>query len=192
MLILLIRHGRTAWNDAGRIQGRTDVPLSARGRREQRSRAVPETFGGAEAWTSPLDRARETAALLSLAGARADDRLTEMDFGEWEGRTHAELTAGAPEVMRRLEAKGLDMRPPGGETPRQVAARLLDWTDGLTADRVIAVTHKGVIRAAFAAATGWDMTRDLDMKVDWSAGQLFRRLDGGLALERANLELTAR
>lgn len=191
MQILMIRHGRTDWNEARRIQGRTDIELNARGRAEQSERQVPALFADALVWTSPLARARETAALLGLTPKASDNRLMEMDFGEWEGRTHAELLAEDPDGMSSLEAQGLDMRPPGGETPLEVMTRLLDFLSGLDGPRHIVVSHKGVMRAAFAAALDWDMRDDLPFRVDWNAGQLFRHRGNRLLLEHSNLPLTA-
>ncbi len=186
----MIRHGRTDWNASRRIQGRTDIPLSATGRAEQTLRSVPEDFADAPAFSSPLVRATETARLMGIADPIIDDRLIEMNFGDWEGGTHAELKAEKPQEMIRLEAMGLDMRPPNGETPREVAARLTDFLGHRIADRCLLFCHKGVIRAAFSAALDWDMTGPLPFHVDWNAGQLFRFANGRLALERENVPLT--
>ncbi|HET7095745.1 MAG TPA: histidine phosphatase family protein, partial [Casimicrobiaceae bacterium] len=58
------------------------------------------------------------------------------------------------------EARGLDFRPPGGESPRDVLARLQPWLERVAASElpVVAVTHLGVLRVMLSAATGWDMT----------------------------------
>ncbi len=189
MQILMIRHGRTDWNEARRIQGRTDIPLNERGRAEQAGRRVPSAFSGAKIWISPLARARETATQMNMGEVSEDPRLIEMDFGEWEGRTHAELTAEDPNGMANLESMGLDMRPPGGETPAEVVARLFEFLSAVKGPRHIVVSHKGVMRAAFAAALDWDMREDLPFRVDWNAGQLFEWIDGQLRLQEANLPL---
>ena len=157
--LLLIRHGATAWNAAGRIQGQTDVPLSPRGRREVAAWRLPEAWQDARWLASPLGRARETAALLTDRPVAIDPRLSEMDWGAWEGQRLTELRAAAPAVMAQNEARGLDFRPPGGESPREVCARLRLLIAELAAapTPVVAVTHKGVMRAALVLATGWDM-----------------------------------
>ncbi|WP_416896247.1 MAG: histidine phosphatase family protein [Minwuia sp.] len=186
----MIRHGRTGWNAERRIQGRTDVPLSPEGRAEQAARRIPAAFAQAPAYSSPLARAVETARLLGLDPV-TDARLTEMDFGDWEGRTHAELTAEDADGMARLEARGINMRPPGGETPREVQTRLVEFLRSKDGGDLIAVCHKGVIRAAFALALDWDMTADMPFRVRWNEGQLFRFDDGRLSLEQANLSLSA-
>jgi probable phosphoglycerate mutase len=158
MRVCLIRHGSTSWNEAGRIQGRTDVPLSALGQAQVRSWRIPATFVGAACLASPLVRAGKTARLLGL-DAQQDERLAEMDWGRFEGRTLDELRKELGQEMRELEGAGLDFRPPGGESPRQVTAHLAICLQDVAAtgrDHVL-VTHKGVLRASLVLAFGWDM-----------------------------------
>ncbi len=161
--LALLRHGPTDWNIARRIQGRSDVPLAALGREiVGRWRLAPEIvrYG----WdASPLCRCRETAEILRANHPGAppvstDDRLIEMSFGSWEGRTLAELRAAHGAQMAAWESRGLDFRPPDGESPRDVQHRLTPWLADLAGggDR-LAITHKGVIRALHSLATGWDM-----------------------------------
>ena len=157
MRVCLIRHGRTGWNEAGRIQGRTDIPLSAAGRAQVARWRLPPGFAGAACVTSPLGRARETALLLGFAEPAEDGRLVEMAWGSFEGRTLAELRDQAG--MRELEAAGLDFQAPSGESPRLVAERLAAFLQDLAAtdcDHVV-ITHKGVLRASLVLALGWDM-----------------------------------
>ena len=82
----ILRHGITNWNLEGKIQGRTDVPLSKAGRISLSSVSVPVLFHDVEWITSPLQRARETAKILDLKKTRTDIRLIEMNWGEWEGK----------------------------------------------------------------------------------------------------------
>src|SRR5262249_57612305 len=88
-----------------------------------------------------------------------EPRLIEMSFGSWEGRTLADLRTEYGPTMAELERRGLDFRAPGGESPRDLQDRLKPWLAEIaTADRsVLAVSHKGVIRALYALASGWDM-----------------------------------
>jgi broad specificity phosphatase PhoE len=157
--LLLIRHGLTAWNESGRIQGRADLGLSARGRAEIAAWRLPAAWADARWLTSPLRRAKETAALLTDHPVVVESRLIEMDWGAWEGRRAADLRAEAPDDVAGNEARGLDLRPPAGESPREVCERLQTLCADLAIDAapVVAVCHKGVIRAALALATGWDM-----------------------------------
>ena len=157
--VLLVRHGPTEWNELGRIQGRADVDLSPRGRDMVASWQLPAGWEMARVLSSPLRRARETAAILTGRTPELDERLIEMDWGSFVGRRLSELRAANPDAMAANEARGLDFRPPGGESPREVCARLHALLGELAEDPqpVIAVCHKGVIRAAVVLATGWDM-----------------------------------
>ncbi len=193
--LVVIRHGPTAWNAEGRIQGRSDVPLSPTGRDAVRTWRLPHEIGGA-GWVwlcSPLSRARETAGLLNPEGNwREDPALIEMDWGDWEGRVLAELrTAGGPE-MGAAEARGLDFRPPGGESPRDVQARLVPFLASLAEAGApsLAVTHKGVIRALYALASGWDMTGRPPVKLRDACAHRFTLDAGGRPhADRLNLDL---
>jgi probable phosphoglycerate mutase len=132
----------------------------------------------------------ETAALLGVPDAAREPRIIEMDWGEWEGRTLAELREQLGEAMAENEARGLDFRPPGGESPRAVIERIKPWLRETAAEGVptLAVTHRGVIRAILAEATGWDMRGPPPAKLDWRAVHFFR-LDaqGRPSLERLNV-----
>ncbi len=171
----MLRHGRTEWNEAGRIQGQTDVGLSESGRRQVAAWRVPARFLEFNWVASPLRRARETACVLGAREPVLEPRVREMSWGAWEGRTLAELRAGLGEQMTANERRGLDFRPPGGESPREVQARLSAWLGevGGNGSATIAVTHKGVIRAMLALATGWDMTAAPPHRLDWDCAHLF-------------------
>jgi probable phosphoglycerate mutase len=157
--LCLVRHAATAWNLERRLQGRTDTALAPEGRREVASWRLPPWSATARAWTSPMLRARETAALLGRPDAEVAPELVEMSWGMWEGRTLAELRAADAERVAALQAMGLDLAAPGGESPRMVAARIAPFLARVAAlgGEHLAVTHKGVIRAAYALASGWDM-----------------------------------
>jgi probable phosphoglycerate mutase len=165
MIVALLRHGSTPWNEQRRMQGRRDIPLSEQGRAEVGTWRLPADLArpvtGAVQWhSSPLRRAVETAQILSGAPPRDEPALIEMDWGDWEGYDLDELRRRFGDAFARNEAAGLDFRPPGGESPRDVRDRIVCWL-GEVATRgmpIVGVTHKGVLRAVLAAATGWDMT----------------------------------
>ena len=123
--VVLIRHGQTEWSRTGRHTGRTDVELTEAGR-EQAVRLVDRLRGRrfARVLTSPLGRARETCRIAGLADDAVESAdLLEWDYGEYEGRTTADI---------RTEIAGWsiwDGEVPGGESPDEVGER---------ADRVIA------------------------------------------------------
>ncbi len=186
-ILVLIRHGATQWNLDGRIQGRADPPLAPQGRAEVSAWRLPPDMAGApgiDGWvwlTSPLARARETAALLHAAPVSVEPALIEMDWGVWEGRRLAELRSEGGQDMAAREARGLDFRPPGGETPREVRARLRPLLERLEAASraTIAVTHKGVIRALYTLASGWDMTGRPPEKLRDACAHRFQLGPGG-------------
>ena len=170
MILALLRHAETAWSREGRIQGRTDVPLLP-----GLSCRLPDACKDMRIVTSPLARCVQTAALLGAPDATREPRLVEMAWGEWEGETLEALRARFGEAMRENEGRGLDFRPPGGESPRLVRERVKPWLRevALAGAPTLAVTHRGVIRAVFAAATGWDMRGKPPAKLDWGAAHLF-------------------
>lgn len=191
-MIGFLRHGVTTWNREKRVQGLRDIPLSDEGRAALKTRRVPDRLSRATWVSSPLLRAVETADLLGLE-ATIEPLLVEMDWGEWEGRTVHEMRSIDPEAMKANEAKGLDFRPPHGESPREVQARLTDWAESLDGPGPYgAVTHKGVIRAAVALALDWDMLPPDPVKLDWTAAHILRiRTDGRWEPVEMNVPLEA-
>ncbi len=199
--LVLIRHGATQWNLDRRMQGRADPPLAPAGRAAVSAWRVPlettdvgvDRAAGNWIWlTSPLRRARETAALLHAAPVTVEPTLIEMDWGAWEGRRLAELRAECGATMAAAEARGLDFQPPAGESPRQVQDRLRPLLERLAATGrpVVAVTHKGVIRALYAQASGWDMTGRAPEKLRAGCAQRFLLGPGGApGIDQLNLPL---
>jgi probable phosphoglycerate mutase len=183
--LALLRHGDTAWSAEGRIQGRADIPLSPAGRAAI-SAFSTELVKGMRVVTSPLARCVETAALIGAPDAVREPRLAEMSWGAWEGKKLAELRAALGAAMSANEARGWDFRPEGGESPREVLARVRAWLGEVT-QPTLAVTHRGVIRALLAAATGWDMTGKPPARLEWDALHFFTLSDGAPAIERLNV-----
>jgi probable phosphoglycerate mutase len=173
-VLALLRHGPTDWTDSHRLQGRRDLPLSAAGRAAVKSWRLPEQVSRYRRVTSPLKRAVETAEILG-GGVEIEPRLIEMDWGGWQGETLDALRQELGEDMVANEARGLDFRPQGGESPREVLDRLAPWFEqlGHAGEPVLAVTHKGVIRAVMARATGWDMTGKPPAKTRWGMLHMF-------------------
>src|SRR5690242_18043718 len=95
--LILVRHGQTSWSLTGRHTGRTDIPLTPRGEESAKALAGPLAARRiAVTFTSPAQRARRTAELAGLTGARVDDDLAEWDYGGYEGRTSAGIQEGRP------------------------------------------------------------------------------------------------
>lgn len=190
--LLLLRHAPTAWNEARRIQGRTDEPLSEKGRRLAAEWSLPGCFGDFSWTSSPLARCRETARLMGGGDVAVEPRLIEMAWGAWEGRTLDSLRREHGAAMDANEARGLDFTPPGGESPRMVQMRLLPYFAKVAAEARprIAVTHRGVIRATVALASGWDMKAEAPVKIARYAAHLFSLSPAGMPrIERLNIPL---
>lgn len=162
--IYYIRHGETDWNVAGRLQGRRDIDLNARGRaqashcggvlrdlfaQEQRNPATLDYV------SSPLKRASETMERvreglgLPRAGFRIDDRLAELAFGDWEGFTIAQLHERDPIRIAQREHDKWRFVPPDGESYEMVAARMRGWYESLVND-VVVTAHGGTARGLIA------------------------------------------
>jgi broad specificity phosphatase PhoE len=118
-VVYLARHGETAWSITGQHTGLTDLPLTEKG--ERNARRLGErlsTLAFDKVVTSPLHRARRTCELAGFgAVAAVDGDLVEWDYGQYEGRTSAEILKERPDWQ--LFRDGC----PGGDTPQQVIAR---------------------------------------------------------------------
>lgn len=186
--LALIRHGPTAWNEQRRIQGSTDIPLSAAGRAAVKSWKLPIEFHGFRLVASPLIRAMETARIL-IGEPHPEPRLAEMNWGEWEGLFSDELSSRFPQAVAESERLGLDFRRPGGESPRDVQRRLASWLASL-AESTVAVSHQGVINAAYALAVGWDMIGEPPVEFINGAAHLLIVDNAGVPhIQRLNIPL---
>lgn len=180
-LLAIVRHGPTAWNRERRLQGRRDIPLDDEGVAEVAGWKLPPAFASFDWVASPLARARRTAAVLAGGGVGIAPAIIEMDWGGWEGRRLAELRAELGPAMAVNEARGLDLLPPGGESPRMVQHRLAPWLAEVArrSRPTVAVAHRGVLRALYAAATGWDMLAPPPRALSSPAAHLFDVAAGG-------------
>jgi broad specificity phosphatase PhoE len=190
--IYYMRHGETAWNAEGRLQGTLDVPLNDLGRKQatQAGHVLADLLkhDGRDKRSlpfvaSPLGRARSTMELVRRVlelppdDYALDDRLREIGYGVWEGSTLAEMQAADPELFaRRLTAKWT-MAPEGGETYASVQLRMRDWYDSLLVDTV-AVAHGGTARALMVALGIETPASAADLFIEQGAVYVFR--DGGL------------
>jgi broad specificity phosphatase PhoE len=192
-LIVALRHAPTAWNRDRRLQGRTDVALDEDGVAVAARWRIDPDWAGYRILSSPLQRARMTAAILFPdAEVGIDRRLIEMDFGAWEGKSLVELRADPAGDATSREAMGLDFKAPEGESPREVQERILPLLARLAElERpTVLVTHKAVIRALYALATGWTMIGKPPTKLRPNCAQLFRLEAGGMpAVDRLNVGL---
>jgi probable phosphoglycerate mutase len=126
--LVVLRHGRTAWNASGRFQGQADIPLDTRGLAQaERAADVLAELAPAEIVASDLSRARQTAeplARLTGLAVRTDPRLREINVGTWEGLTIDEALGRLDPAEAARYLAGEDVRrSPTGETVAEVAAR---------------------------------------------------------------------
>ncbi len=159
-VIALVRHGETDWNLAGRIQGRTDIPLNETGRAQAAATAatLERAAGALGPWrvvhASPLGRAIETAEIiaagLGLASPVIHDGLWERFFGEAEGVEFTEAHARWPGLV-----------VPGAETHAELATRTAATLEHTltAAPRTIVVAHGAMLRAGISRLTGTEMPR---------------------------------
>lgn len=173
--ILLVRHGETEWNAAGRVQGWTDSRLSDRGRAQAdrlAQRLAPSPL--AAVYASDLSRAQETAQIIAQPQSlpvMTDARLRERGYGAWEGLTLSELETQFPEAWHRYHhQRALDVPIPGGETWEQVSERILPALHDLLAqtahETIVFVGHGGSLRALILDALAAPLTTLLRLRLD--------------------------
>ena len=191
--VYFIRHGQTQWNSEKKLQGRTDIPLNAQGREQISAYRLNEQLLAASWFSSPLQRAQQTAAILGVT-ASIENAIVEMDWGTWEGQKLKEIQAADPDEFSRLEALGIDLMPPEAESPRIVGARVSNWVSQLSkrqeqSTNIGCVSHKGVIRAIYALAANWDMKNKAEHKMDFHCAQHFCFEDGIWSIGELNIAL---
>lgn len=150
---LLVRHGQTDWNAAGRWQGHQDVPLNSTGRAQAQALAARVAGWPITAiYSSDLRRAGETAEILAGAlglSPTYDAALRERSAGIYEGLTGAELRANYPSVWESIQTG--EVRPIGGESFEELQARVVAaYTDILRrhpGETVLIVSHGGALHA---------------------------------------------
>ncbi len=167
--IYLIRHGETDWNVEVRFQGAKNIDLNAKGRIQARqngealARLLGENANDFDYVSSPLTRARETMALIREAMRLPpddfiiDERLIEISFGDWEGRTLSELEKDSSGKIAERAANKWSFLPPGenAESYEILSWRVAAWLQSLEKP-VVCVCHGGVIRTLFHLITGLD------------------------------------
>lgn len=195
MRIVLIRHGPTEWNAQHRVQGSVDTPLSAEGEAKMTRLRPPVGFETAHPFCSPQLRARQTAALLGLENPTIDARLAEQNWGAWEGLTRDEMLARDGVDAFARAGRGLEFRPPGGESTGELQARVQSFfADAAKLPQdAVAVTYMGVLRAAYALATGWDMSTPMPGELNLEAALVLTLNASGMpAMAELNAPLRVR
>ncbi|MEV6807982.1 histidine phosphatase family protein [Streptomyces sp. NPDC051132] len=194
---VLVRHGETVWHAENRYAGRTDVPLTAHGRRQAAELGAWAAGQHLDAVVcSPLSRARLTAAPAATAlglTLRVDERLYELDFGRGDGLTRAEMAEAFPEALAAFLTDPVAHHLPGGEDPAAAAGRatgcLQETARALPDGRVLVVAHSTLLRLALCALLGIPLARYRRVFPVLGNGALteLRLRDGQASLLRLNV-----
>lgn len=163
--IIAIRHGETSWNVDTRIQGHLDIPLSANGRwQAERLAGALKDEPLAAIYASDLTRAWETAQYVGRAQGMAVTReagLRERGFGDFEGKTFAEIEVLLPDQSLRWRKRDPEFSPNGGESLVALRSRVISAAQRLAAlhpgEQIAMVGHGGVMDVLYRAATRLDI-----------------------------------
>jgi probable phosphoglycerate mutase len=159
---IVVRHGETAWNAQGRIQGHLDSPLNEEGMAQAllvAERLAPEPFD--HFYVSDLGRARQTAQPVADRTGRQPiltPRVRERCLGIFQGLTGAECEQRYPDDYRRFHGRDPDHAMPGAESTRalydRVSAQFEEWTAEHAGARVLVITHGGVLDVLYRHVSG--------------------------------------
>ncbi len=194
MKLTLVRHGITEWNLSRRLQGHSDVPLSAKGLQQAQALAACLSSELAQAiYASDLRRAQETAQAIAArqkAAVRSDARLREINFGDWEGLTYEEIRQRNPTALSHWETHREGSAPPGGEMLKQLVRRVQSSLDEMRArhvdENVLVVAHGGPLQVLLCLALGlpaqmyWQFhlsTASISRLSFWPAGAILDTLN---------------
>lgn len=172
--LVAIRHAQTTWNAEWRLQGQTDIPLDALGRRQAgRLPGALRHEGLVAVVSSDLGRALETAhALADPLGLPVllEPGLRERRFGILEGHVRSDIEVRFPDLARRWHSREPDFAPPGAESLRDFNARCLAAVRcqalAFAGQAIALVSHGGVLDCLYRAATGLT----LDVPRTWPLG----------------------
>jgi glucosyl-3-phosphoglycerate phosphatase len=172
--LVLLRHGRTSWNETGRAQGHADVELDDLGHAQAAAAAsYLAALAPAALWTSDLLRARQTCAYVEDATgltAKQDQRFREYDVGQRQGLTMPELAEAFPEAHASWRGGADDIVVvPGAESADEVAARivpaLLESLGSLSPGETgVVVTHGACLKVGLVGLLGWPRSQAADLR----------------------------
>ena len=175
--ILLIRHGETAWNRMRRMQGHIDIGLNDEGQRQARSLArALQSERPAAIYASDLQRARDTAqavADMHQLPVHIDSALRERCYGAFEGLMYDEISLQHPEAFALWQSRDPQARFPAGEreaeTLEEFHQRSVDVITRIAQQhpdqRIVIVTHGGVLDCLYRAAHDLPMTSPRDFAI---------------------------
>lgn len=175
LTLSLIRHGETVAGP-GVVAGSTDVALSASGEASVRDLAAGWQVAPSRVLTSPLARAQQTAAILNArwsAQQQVDERLKEMDFGEWEGLLWDDVSEHDAARFEQWSSNWVREPVPGGESLLDLSARcesfLKEAIRRLDSEHVAVIAHAGSIRVLVCLALGLPLDSAMRFSVDYAS-----------------------
>ena len=156
--IIIIRHGETEWNQTGRFQGHSDVPLSETGRAQAEALGRNLALDHVDViYASDLTRALETATPLAARfglTVTPDPLLRELNFGAWEGQSFNDVNAENPDAMKQFyndpERAGIPHSEPFPDFQKRVAGRVREIVAEQRGKRIVIVSHGASIRILLA------------------------------------------
>ena len=193
--VFIVRHGQTEWNRDERFRGTIDVPLNDVGLAQARAAAqqLAAERDVVAVYSSPRARAWRTAEPIAgafdlpvqpLAG------IDDLNFGEWQGLTPAEVEQRWPELYRRWLLAPHTIRFPGGENLEALRARSLAALEEVVTRHdghcVVLATHKVVCKVLISAAIGLDNAHYWQIEMDNAGFSLLEHEDGRCVLRRLN------
>ncbi|MCX7779938.1 MAG: histidine phosphatase family protein [Negativicutes bacterium] len=183
---ILVRHGETTWNREGRYQGQIDTPLSPFG--IEQGLKVAEALANIPldiCYASPLSRSYETAGMCAARHGLEvirDERLLEINHGEWEGLLAAEVGERYPELLHKWRTSVVDVEMPGGETIEAVRQRSMaafyDYAAKHAGQTVLVVAHDAVNKAVLCSILDIDLSHFWQIKQDNTCINVFEYQDG--------------
>ncbi len=184
MLLVLVRHGETAWNRENRVQGTSDTPLSDNGIRQ--AERLASSMAGEEIdliVTSPLRRAAETASIINRglnAPLRTDEDLRELDQGIFEGMGYTELMRDHGDFLRRWAADPASVVMPGGESLSALEKRAWGAVQRTIASSECAliVSHNFTITVILCRALGVPLSGFRHIRLDNASRTILEARDG--------------
>ncbi|MGH3470759.1 MAG: histidine phosphatase family protein [Nocardioidaceae bacterium] len=183
--VWLIRHGETEWSRSGQHTGVTDIPLTPLGEQAARSlRGLLTSTPFDMVLSSPRRRARRTAELAGFASFQIDDDLVEWDYGDYEGRTRAEIQQTRPDWSIWTDGA------PSGETPEEVSKRV-DRVVGRCRDvdgRVLLFAHGHILRCLAARWIDQEITIGAHLPLDTAKVSVLGYDRGTPTLDRWNAD----
>ncbi len=192
MELILIRHGETTWNKEGRVQGLSDIELSAVGLHHARQLALSlKDHHIREIYSSPLVRARKTAEIINQyhnAPLHLESGLMEMNQGDFEGFSYQDLMAREKDFLKKWMSDPACVKMPNGESFTELQNRAWKVIEGILAgpDNALVVSHNFTITSILCKIKNISLAEFRSVHVDTTSKTVVRFQNGSAAIELFN------